>query len=293
LAFAKYLISKGDLDSLNPEPISSTCMLNYHDALEFTFDLISTDKDIQTNNLSFMQCFDKINDWLKNNAKSPISLRSSLEKLKDGRVNLKHRGIFPSKVDIEESRIITNKLFEELCKNVYNLNVKDISLIELINYKKVKDFLKKAVDNYPNDQKEAITNLALAFEFLLKDYENSKKDDYYNSPFYFGEEMTFLTSFFMRDEVGGKMAEFVDKTKESIEAMQKAIVILAFGLDYKKYIKFRQNIPKPIWSLGNNLPSVALSSDVKISQQNFDFCVEYIIECALKFQEFDFNIKED
>src|SRR3989344_3747771 len=271
LAFVKYLIHQGNMETSNTEPLSSVSILNYHDALEFAFDLILTDKGISMNGLSFMQYFDKVNEWLRNNGKTEISLRPSLEKLKDRRVNLKHKGIFPSKTDIEESRITANNLFEELCKNVYGLDIKDISLVELMNNTRVKSFIKEAMDKYPTDQKEPIEKISLAFEFLLRDYEYSKADFLSRSPFYFGKDMTFLSSFYMNLKSGDKLAEFVDKTKESIEAMQKAVKILAFGLDYKKYIKFRLIIPEPIWFIGGDMPKVHLSQNPQISQQEFDF----------------------
>jgi len=292
LAFAKYLIYKGNIESSNAEPLSSVSILNYHDALEFAFDLVLTDKGISMNGLSFMQYFDKVNKWLKANTKTEISLRPSLEKLKDRRVNLKHKGIFPSKTDIEESRITVNNLFEELCKNVYGLDIKDISLIELINNTRVKGFIKEAIDNYPINQKEPMEKISLAFEFLLRDYESSKADFLSRSPFYFGKDMTFLSSFHMNLKSGDKFAEFVDKTKESIEAMQKTVKILAFGLDYKKYIKFRLIIPEPIWFIGSDMPKVHLPQNPQISQSDFDFCIAYLIECALKLQEFDFEIEK-
>lgn len=294
LAFAKYLIERGNQESVNSEPLSSIALLNYHDAMELIFNLVLEDKGINTNNLSFMQYFDKVNGWLRNNGKSEISLRPSLVKLKDRRVNLKHKGLFPSKIDIEESKFTANNLFEELCKNVYDLDVEEISLIELIENQRVKGFIKEAINTYDSNQKKSIEKISLSFEFLLRDYESSKISRFGESPFFFGKNMAFLDSFFMKKELtGSTMEEFVDKVKESIESMQKAVKILAFGLDYKKYIKFRLLIPEPIWYIGSDMPKVSLSQDAKISKEDFNFCINYLVECSLKLQEFDFEISKD
>lgn len=293
LAFAKYLIERGNQESVNSEPLSSIALLHYHDALELSFDLVLEDKGINTNNLSFMQYFDGVNEWLRNNGKSEISLRPSLVKLKDRRVNLKHKGLFPSKTDIEESKFTANNLFEELCKNVYGLDAQKISLVELIENQRVKAFIKEAINSYDSDQKKSIEKISLAFEFLLRDYESSKISRFGESPFFFGKNMAFLDSFFMKKELtGSKMEEFVDKVKESIESMQKVVKILAFGLDYKKYIKFRLLIPESKWYIGSEIPKVSLSQDAKISKEDFNFCINFLIECALKLQEFDFEISK-
>lgn len=293
LAFAKYLIQKGNQEAHNSEPLSSVAILHYHDALELIFDLILEDIGIDSNNLSFIQQFDKVNDWLKSEREVEISLRPSLEKLKNRRVNLKHKGLFPSRRDIQESEFTSKTLFEELCNNVYGIDSDDISLINLIENERVANYLSESLEQYPVDQKISIGNISLAFEFLLRDYESSKTEEFRRSPFFFGQSMTFESSFHMRLNSRDPIAKFVDKTKESIEAIQKAIKILAFGFDYKKYIKFRLLIPEAIWYVGSEIPDVRISEDVEIEQSDFQFCINYVIECALKLQEFDFEVLRD
>lgn len=290
LAFIKYLIQKGNNETMSSEPLNSVAILNYHDALELLFDLICEDKGIQNNNLSFMQSFDKINDWLKGNNIPEIGVKQSLEKLKDRRVNLKHKGLFPSKTDIEESKYTCNLIFDEMCNSIFYLNSKDISLVDLIENANSKKAIKEAIILYNTNKKQAIEKLAISFEYLLKDYESSKISFPHGSPFYFGRNLNFLSSFNMKLKSGDIMCEFVDKTKESIEAMQKVIKILAYGLDYKKYIRFKLFIPDCIYSLGSGSPMV-IGADEDITKDNFQFCIDYIIECGLKLQEFDFEIK--
>lgn len=287
LAFAKYLIQKGNQEAQHSEPLSSVAILNYHDALELAFDLILEDKEINSKKLSFMEYFDKTNEWLKNNGKTEIGLRPSLEKLKNLRVNIKHKGLFPSKMDIQESEFTVKALFEELCKNVYDLNVDDISLINLIENERVRNYLSEATEQYLVDQKASIENLSLAFEFLLKDYESSKAKFPTMSPFYFGKDMSFYR--------GGSVdpfSRFKNDTQESIETIKKVLKILAFGLNYNKYIKFRLLIPETEWYGIPTVPHVHLSENTNITQFDLQFCINYIIECALKLQEFDFEISK-
>ncbi|RZB32490.1 MAG: hypothetical protein AEth_00501 [Candidatus Argoarchaeum ethanivorans] len=292
LAFAKYLIERGNQESVNSEPLSFIALLHYHDALELSFDLVLEDKGINTKDLGFMQYFERVNGWLRNNGKNEISLKPSLVRLKNRRVNLKHGGLFPSKMDIEESKFTANNTFEEICKNVYGLNAQKISLVELIENQRVNAFIKEAINSYDSDQRKSIEKISFSFEFLLRDYEQSKSDLFLKSPFYFGRNMTFLNSFHMGLNHRDKLSEFVDSVKESIEAMQKAVKILAFGLDYKKYIKFRLLIPEPIWCIGNDMPKVSLGQNTKISKEDFNFCINYLVECSLKLQEFDFEISK-
>ena len=262
-------------------------ILHYHDALELTFDLILEDKGIDSNNLSFMQCFDKVNEWLISSEQVEISLRPSLEKLKNRRVNLKHKGLFPSQRDIQESEFTSNTIFEELCKNIFDLDVKDISLVFLIENERVKNHILEAIEQYPDDQEGSMLNISLAFEFLLKDYETSKSEFPWRSPFFVGKSFSFNSSFFLKIDSKNPVAKFVDDTKETIESMQKIIRILAFGLNYKKYIKFRLLIPE-----SNYIDSKITKKTYEIKQSDFEFCINYIIESALNLQAFDFEISK-
>lgn len=49
LAFAKYLIEMGSINADNVLPYSATALLNFHDALEFLFDLILDDNEYTLN----------------------------------------------------------------------------------------------------------------------------------------------------------------------------------------------------------------------------------------------------
>ena len=153
-------------------PYSATSLLNFHDALEFLFDLILEDNNLSSNDFNFMVCFDKINDILKEDGKVPSILRASLKKLKDRWVALKHKGSFPSLQDIDEAKYTTVNLFEDFCMKYYDLKYGDIDLSALLDDSKTKDCLlnlKKCSNN-----REIIECLALAFAYLLRDFESTK-----------------------------------------------------------------------------------------------------------------------
>ena len=114
----------------------------------------------------------KVNEILTNNEKEIISQTGSLDKLNKKRVALKHNGSFPSERDIQEARIATSGFFEEICEKYFDLDQKDINLIYLLNESNTKEFLLKV--NTDDDMENIVTNLSLAFEYLIKDYEDTK-----------------------------------------------------------------------------------------------------------------------
>ena len=105
--------------------------------------------------------------------------------------------------------------------------------------------------SHENDTLEALDKIAIAFEEMISDYEERKRDRPYISPFYFGGDRLPDSSFTMQlggiglgDALIPRLGDFGDQVKESIESMQGAIKILALGIDYRRYLKFKGLTPR-------------------------------------------------
>lgn len=292
LAFAKYLIEMGTINADNVLPYSAMAILNFHDAIEFLFDLILEDNGSSANNFNFMACFDEINRILKESGKDQSSFRGSLKKLKDRRVILKHKGSFPSQNDISEAKYTTINLFKEFCLKFYNLNYEDIDLVELLEDSRTKDCLLNIRDC--EDNNAIADNFALAFAYLLKDFENSKIINVYESPYQFTKNMSLGSTGGLLDEFDF-LKDFIDTTNQNIESLDYNLKIIALGIDYNKYAKFKFLIPADIrWAMSNDDPMIIFRyKPVKLNDNQIEFCKNFIIESALKLKQFDFEIPED
>lgn len=225
-----------------------------------------------------------------------ISSKRINEETQQARVALKHNGTLPSKLDIESFRATTHLFFEDSAKLVFELEFSQISLIEYVSPETSRNHLKKAEELCnKNECEEAITEVVLAFNKMIDDYENNKSAWGFRSPFFFGKDMTFLSSFHlgMNDFGSRKMADFVDNVKSSIESMQGAIKILALGLDYRKYSKFKQFLPHVMKVMsGDYIVQKRAFGDISPPDKEYVvFCINFIIECAIKLNEFNYEIK--
>ena len=145
-----------------------------------------------------------------------------------------------------------------------------------------------------NKIEESLDKVAISFTQLIGDYESRKRGRFGRSPFFFGESLTFLSSFHMGIDRSKerKLADFVDKIKESVEALQVAVKILSLGVDYRRYVKFRLLTPHLDRALaGNYLISRGNWGEKGVpSVEDVQFCIDFVIESAVILQEFDFNI---
>jgi hypothetical protein len=295
LAFIKYLYKVAIKQSQTPEPLCVASILTLHDAVELFIQLACEYLDVGKGKgeIRFLEY------WGILASKLPPGVpthKESMEKLNRARVDLKHLGILPSKSQIEEFRAIVTNFFEENSLRIFGIKFSEVSLIDLVQSQEAKINLKEAMQLLEqNKVEESLDKVALAFEQLIDDYERRKIDQFGRFPFFIGEDLTFLDSFSIgidRSQLG-KISDFIDKVKESVEALQKAVKILSLGIDYRKYVKFRLFTPRIYRTLDGtyHIQRIQYGSKGIPSVEDAQFCIDFVIESAIALQEFDFSIE--
>jgi hypothetical protein len=282
LALIKQLQKIGIEQTNLSETIASFSILSFHDSIEMFLKLLVEHKNIKSDNFGFLDYWANI---------PTLTLKESMRNLNARRVNIKHKGLLPSKADIEISRVNTIDFFEQNTFSHFNIEFKDISLAILVDSLSVRGYLEVAQQALDaSNFEKSIENSAIAFNELLHSYEQNKVTQFGRSPFFFGKSLTFHDSFFMgiKDR---KLAGFIDNVKESVEEMQKAIKILSFGIDYKRYLKFNLLTPN-VTRIQSATHVAEIWGNKKWSKNNCQYCIDFVIDTAIRLQEFDFDIQE-
>ncbi len=293
LGFIKYLFKLGIGQSEAPEPLAAASLLTFHDAIELFLQLGSEHINSGTGQPGFMDYWELIGKKLSKD--SELSQKESMRRLNKARVALKHHGTLPSKLDIESFRGAAISFFSENTPLIFGIDFNEITLFDYVKPVEAKNQLKKADQHLINKEIDESTNCSgLAFELLIDSYEKSKTSRYSRSPFFFGQDLTFNTSFFMgtdRDNRNGsQMSEFVDKVKESLESMQQAIKIIALGIDYRRYSRFKIHVPNFIQTIGGTYHPRRhrFGNDLETDIEDARFCIDFVVEAAIILQEFDY-----
>ncbi|MBL7692177.1 MAG: hypothetical protein JNM41_11325 [Flavipsychrobacter sp.] len=282
LALVK-LLYKGGLElSQQAGPSACFSILSFHDSIEMFLKLVCQHRNIKSDKFDFIEYWNSIPD---------LTLKESCNALNERRKNIKHRGLLLDRSEIDSSRVTTKEFFEQNTFKQFGVQFNEVSLLTLVTYPTVRGFLEEA-SNYLKDEKnqESVGSAAIAFDELLTVYEESKHEGY-NSPFFFGKSLEFNSSFFMgvKDR---EMAGFIDNVKKSIEEMSRAIKIVSMGLDYKRFIKFDILTPHVTKFIGGSRHLSEGWRIKKLTQANCQFCIDFVVDCAIKLQDFDFSIGE-
>lgn len=263
----------------------------FHDSVELFLHLSAETLNVNLPQyIRFMEYWEKINNDLIG---KELTQKISMSKLNTARVSLKHKGNYPNPEDIEYFRVNTQNFFEENCPTIFGIEFAEISLLNLIQDEEVKEILEKAQNEFSNDQyKESLENIAIAFHILLENYKENKKV-YGKSPFDIGDDLD-RKKFFARARHNDN--EIIDSVIKTVQRIQEVLKIIILNLDYRKYLKFRLLTPeRVVYAKDVRFSTIWLSKIDKtdFKKEDVEYCINFVIESALKLYGFDFEIDKD
>jgi hypothetical protein len=236
--------------------------------------------------VGFMEYFELIKGPLG----SELTQKESMRRLNSARVELKHHGTLPAKMSVEGFRSGVTDFLETNVPLVFGLDFGSVSLIDLTSGSAAYPLLQKAQAAADGGKfQDALNAAAEAFAVVIDEYEETKRSTFGRSPFFFGENLTFLKSFHMGMNRHETMAEFVDKMQESVVALQQAMKILSLGLDYRRYTRFRLVTPVVTKTIGGPRIVTVMQGAVVPTRDDCQFAIDFVIECVLRLGEFDYQ----
>lgn len=287
LAVIKYLYSLGVQQSLQVETVAGFSILAFHDSLEMFLQLVAENKGDKASD-NFMSFWDKYPE---------LTLKESIRNLKDRRVNIKHKGLFPSKNDIELSRISVTNFFEQNTPIQFGFYFEDVSLSSLITYDKVKHYIELAEKHLRNNEfYDSLVNSKIAFLELLSTYESSKYLGVSSSIINIGDKVgnEYQKLIGNDDKLGRRWFKTISDTTNNLRDILK---ITALGIDYRKYTFFNIVTPETsVYCTKDGMEYHSISKEYfetrhNVRAQDCQFCIDFVIDSSIKLQEFDYDIK--
>ncbi|WP_272022154.1 hypothetical protein [Olleya namhaensis] len=275
LSIVKLLYKIGIEQSYKGEMTSFFSILSFHDSIEM-FLKLAVEKNNKKDCQNFMEYWEKL---------PKLTLKEAMRNLNANRVNLKHKGITPSKIDIETSRVNTTSFFDQNAKTYFGIDFKDVSLFELIKYKSTQELLISANDKLGNKNfKECAIECTKAFNELLLEYKKSKSAGYsYKTPFDLVKTVSSRDSGINKNSVG--------TINENFKNIETALQVISLGIDYKKYIKFNILTPEFYKSMQGNY-QIRENDNKKLTELNCEFLIDFVLDSALTLQDFDFDFSD-
>lgn len=140
------------------------------------------------------------------------------------RNGVQHHGIVPGVVDVDRYRTLTEEVVTKLIRQIFDMELSDISLGMLIKDELVRNFYTEAERAFlSNDYYKALINCVAAFETAKKQ-----------------EQFRLYGSGLGLRRVGISAEPNLQRFVEYIRKIDEEVEILKLRLDYKKYQKYRE-----------------------------------------------------
>jgi len=221
LVYTKGLYNKGvEHYSFDTEFDRAIAILHYDNTIEMLMNAtIGHLGGNQSNERNFHALLDSLRKIIQKNGYDPNELihESEIKNMRAARNLIQHQGIIPSASDLDRYTGLIETVFAKIVKNIFKLDVSEISLAILIKDDTLKTFFHEAEKNYTlKKYEQSLILSASAFEFA-KIIEQSRL---YGS--------------------GLLLAKSEMEKNKLINLLIDEIEVLKLRLDYKKYQKYRQ-----------------------------------------------------
>lgn len=303
LTFIRLIYQQGLEQSQRPEPLSMTGILSFHDAVELFLVLagehLHAQLPDQTKFLDYWTRLSPTSPTNKNGISNGVNLtgKTAMDRLNRLRNGFKHAGSLPGKDAIEQARIDVTNFFLNNTPLVFGADVgfANLDLTDVVTQSFARDKLRAAADNASQDDyHEAVELLAETFFELLNDYANRKKSDYRYSVYDFGGQIPDLPPFSRRDleQLNRDFADHYEQLTKSAAEIQQSMQVIALGLDYRHYARFKMITPRITQHYSGSLHRTP-KPWLPHSRDDYEFCRDFVITTSLRLAEVDFDLNLD
>lgn len=282
LAFVRFLYEQGLAQADQPEPLSATAILSFHDAVELFLRLAAEHLGINLpTNVNFADYWDKLKPGLP--AQTELPSKNAMDRMNRARVALKHHGTIPSSTAVEQARGDVTTFFTDAAALVFSVDFARIDLIDMVARGETAQLLRDAQTHADvGDYVAAMAGLVIAFDDLVDHY--AERHGYGSDhPFGFGPTLRDYRS---RGPQSGELKHLQQVTQAAI-AMQRALRLLALGIDYRRYAQFEILAPRVNGYLDGSTRYIVTKAQEQLTDQDYQTCRRFVIESSLQAAKAD------
>ena len=306
LLFSRYLLSLAEENMTVDNIIKlSSGVILLQDSIEIFLLALTEHLQISlSDKTNFYQYFEAINKELsKKSPPEELPLGNQLSKLNRIRVDIKHHGIQPALEECKHFLISVKDFYEEVSLKHFGKPYGSISLIDLLDEGKAKDFLTEAVKLYENGEyKDCLISCRKAiYVEIERDYSIERAE---LAPSLFSDDPLAIAASYYRHK-SPFHARHPDYEKEYVQDPSDYIVfdqhslnieLMQCGIGHDDFWNVLRLTPQVFYSENNNRWIVRyqfdkLQLDEDVLKNNAEFSLQKTIEIILKVHRNKQSIK--
>ena len=279
LAMIQYMYTMAVDQSHQPEPLYMVALLLFHDAVELFVALVSEHLHTRKAGLDLMAYWEFIDQKLP--AGTNFGHKDSMTRLNKARGNWKHVGIAVAPTLLEEFRANVADFFRENTPKVFGIAFEEISMASLVQDEAVRERLLQAKQlSSTGEIKAALTEITIAFQELFNQFD-WKAIETNNVHL---QRVSSRRPFSRIERTAPhELSRFAEAIERELNTLHQQVRLLSLGIDYRLYIRFQALTPLVSRTMDGVYHTDGDGRGQ--SQQDYLFCSQFVITCALRLQE--------
>jgi len=286
LALIRQVLLRAERDAELPEPLCVQALLQLHDAAELFLVLAAeaTSAAVKAA-VQFLEYWQPIDDKL---VPRQLGHKSSMRAVSDARRGFKHSGVLPSRNEIQRFTRATREFLTDGAQAVFDVAFDETSLTELIPDAKVRNPVQQAERDLAAGELRAATgNAAIAFDALSRRHAPGEEGSDLDWRIYrMRDHLSMKSASLLKvsESVNRDFAQAWDAMLDQLKANEEAIGLVAKGIDYEGYWKFRALTPHVIWTFGSHqsgVPNLGFDDRLTLTVEIVTWCIEFVTVSAL------------
>lgn len=296
LAFVRLFFQQGVDQSRQPEPLNVSSVLTLHDTAELFLQVIAEHRNVNMPRfVSFPEYWKRLDPAREPNGVA-LSGERPMMRLNDVRSAFKHHGTLPSTPSIVQACADVRTFLEANTLTVFGMPFDTIDMTEVIPQAGVRDKARAATTAAASgDLTEAMGLLAEAYDELFGVPGPAVPPGIPR----FGPTVSPVAAQNIasalrpapddrsrrlvganHQQVGSAIANLMRATLQ----MQLAMRVMAFGIDYRQFGRFKKLTPSIDYSIDGH-SSRRTPADYAPTSADFEFCRQFTITAALRIAE--------
>lgn len=202
---------------------------------------------------------------------NPVPDKGNIQFVHMVRNDAQHKAKYPNEADVSDCRTYTRDFLNKMICEVWNLSFEKITLTDLVQHTKVKDFLVAAENALAtNDRQQAVHKAAAALTWALMSVKAA----------IVGQTPSFASAFLMEDTFG--QAKPDRDTYRAFERMQETLLYIALGMNYADYMHFRQIVGSIMFAIDGTPHYSGMKENLTASDA--EFVVGYATDVVVQIE---------
>jgi len=236
---------------------------------------------------AFQGVLQQANDKLQESGFPPLPDEANIRHVHGLRNDAQHKAKYPTDDDVKECQFYVSSFLQKAMLQLWNIEFRNISIAELIQNEKSKEYMLNAEKALIQDDFE--NTIRQAYAALLWVTSNVRKQ-------LFSRERTLSESFDFRkvsDQIDTDLADAIetgfepirDEISYEIGSIQDTMLLFAIGVNYAQYVRLQMILPDAIGFDNNgNLFMQPSLFKKKITKSDAQFALNYCIDAIIQVE---------